>query len=96
MIERMVLFGASGDLTNRLLMPAIAEVAEAGLLAPGFAIVGSAVTDWSTEDFRQHIAEGLEENASKTMASAAERLPLPWLRRSASAGPVAAHMPLLA
>jgi len=63
MIERMVLFGASGDLTSRLLMPAIAQLAEAGLLPPGFTIVGSANTDWSTEDFRQHIADGLGEHA---------------------------------
>jgi glucose-6-phosphate 1-dehydrogenase len=32
MIGRMVLFGASGNLTSRLLMPAIAQLAEAGLL----------------------------------------------------------------
>ena len=38
MIERMVLFGASGDLTSRLLMPAIAQLAEAGLLPPGFTV----------------------------------------------------------
>ena len=61
MIERMVLFGASGDLTSRLLMPAVAQLAEADLLPPGFTVVGSANTDWSTEDFRQHIAAGLEQ-----------------------------------
>ena len=33
---RMVLLGASGDLTSRLLLPAIAQVAEAGLLPSGF------------------------------------------------------------
>ena len=49
MIQRMVVFGASGDLTSRLLMPAIAQLAEAGLLPPGFTIVGSANTDWSTD-----------------------------------------------
>ena len=42
MIGRMVLFGASGDLTSRLLMPAIAQLAEAGLLRPGFTIVDEA------------------------------------------------------
>ena len=42
MIGRMVLFGASGDLTSRLLMPAIAQLAEAGLLPPGFTIVDEA------------------------------------------------------
>lgn len=69
MIERMVLFGASGDLTSRLLLPAVAQLAEADLLPPGFTIVGSAVTDWSTEDFRQHIAGALEEHASASAAS---------------------------
>ena len=56
MIERMVLFGASGDLTSRLLMPAVAQLAEAGLLPQPFTIVGSAISDWSSEEFRQHIA----------------------------------------
>lgn len=63
MIERMVLFGASGDLTSRLLMPAAAQLAEDGLLPPGFTIVGSANTDWSTDDFRQHIAGELDKHA---------------------------------
>ena len=63
MIGRMVLFGASGDLTSRLLMPAVAQLAEADLLPPGFTIVGSANTGWSTEDFRQHIAGELDKHA---------------------------------
>ena len=69
MIGRMVLFGASGDLTSRLLMPAVAQLAEAGLLPPEFTILGSADTDWSTEDFRQHIAAGLDEHAAVTPAA---------------------------
>ena len=50
MIERMVLFGASGDLTSRLLMPAIAQLAEARRLRKrpfagscGAAFLGSGV-----------------------------------------------------
>ena len=35
MIERMVLFGASGDLTSRLLLPAVAQLAEDELSARG-------------------------------------------------------------
>ena len=69
MIERMVLFGASGDLTSRLLLPAVAQLAEAELLPPGLAIVGSDLTDWSTDDFRQHIAGKLEEHATVTPAT---------------------------
>jgi glucose-6-phosphate 1-dehydrogenase len=52
MIERLVLLAASGDLTSRLLMPAVAQLAEAELLPQGFTIVGSANTEWSTEEFR--------------------------------------------
>ena len=69
MIMRMVLLGASGDLTSRLLLPAIAQVAEAGLLPPGFSIVGASNVDWSTEDFRDHIATGLDKHASVTAAT---------------------------
>ena len=63
MLERMVIFGASGDLTSRLLLPAVAQLAEAGLLPPNLTIVGAANTEWSTEDFRQHIAGELEKHA---------------------------------
>jgi glucose-6-phosphate 1-dehydrogenase len=69
MIERMVLFGASGDLTSRLLLPAVAELAEADLLPPGFTIVGAANTDWSTEDFRQHIATELEKHSTTAQST---------------------------
>jgi glucose-6-phosphate 1-dehydrogenase len=68
-IERMVLFGASGDLTGRLLMPAIAQLAEDGQLPPRFTLVGSAVTDWSADEFRQHIAVELEKHGNVTPAT---------------------------
>jgi glucose-6-phosphate 1-dehydrogenase len=68
MIERMVLFGATGDLASRLLMPAVAQLAEAELLPQPFTIVGSATSEWSTDEFRQHIAAALKANS--TVASA--------------------------
>jgi glucose-6-phosphate 1-dehydrogenase len=64
MIERMILFGASGDLTSRLLMPAVAQLAEAELLPRPFTIVGSATSDWSSAEFRQHIAGALKEHST--------------------------------
>ncbi len=70
MIDRIVLFGASGDLTSRLLMPAIAQLAEAGLLPSGLEIVGSANTDWSTDEFREHIRDRLAEHASGVASAA--------------------------
>ena len=69
MIERMVLFGASGDLTSRLLLPAVAQLAEHGLLPAGLTLVGSDITDWSTDDFREHIDGKLREHANVTPAT---------------------------
>jgi glucose-6-phosphate 1-dehydrogenase len=64
MIDRMVLLGASGDLTSRLLLPAVAQLAGAGQLPPAFTIVGGAKEDWTTEDFRLHVAAKLKEHSS--------------------------------
>jgi glucose-6-phosphate 1-dehydrogenase len=69
MIERVVLFGASGDLTSRLLMPAVAQLAEAELLPHPFTIVGSATSDWTTEEFREHIAAALKEHSTVAPAT---------------------------
>ena len=65
----MVLFGASGDLTSRLLLPAVAQLAEDELLPPGLKIVGSDIADWSTDEFREHIAGKLQEHAPVSPAT---------------------------
>lgn len=48
----MVIFGASGDLTKRLLMPALYNLACDGLLPKRFALVGVAMDELTTEQFR--------------------------------------------
>jgi glucose-6-phosphate 1-dehydrogenase len=53
----LVLFGASGDLTRRLLMPALLNLACDGMLPEHFAIVGVARDNYSTEQFRTHLTE---------------------------------------
>lgn len=70
----MILFGASGDLTSRLLMPAVAELAEDGRLPDGFSVVGSANVEWSTADFREHIATALARHASHVEPAARDRV----------------------
>jgi len=55
----LVIFGASGDLTKRLLMPSLYHLAAAGLLPEDFAIIGIARSDWSAEAFRQHLRAGI-------------------------------------
>src|SRR3954454_19272917 len=70
MIERLVLFGASGDLTSRLLLPAVAELVESGKLPPGFRIVGSSTVHWATGGLRDHIAGALDQHAAQVSAAA--------------------------
>ena len=53
----MVIFGASGDLTKRLLMPALYNLARARRLSERFAVIGVDRSAWSEEDFRTHLAE---------------------------------------
>ena len=49
----MVIFGVTGDLARKKVMPAIYDLANRGLLPPSFSLVGFARRDWEHEDFRQ-------------------------------------------
>ncbi|MBI1917192.1 MAG: glucose-6-phosphate dehydrogenase [Planctomycetes bacterium] len=53
----MVLFGCGGDLTKRLLMPAIYNLVCDGLLPEQFAIIGADRSDMTTEDFRARLSD---------------------------------------
>jgi len=55
----LVVFGASGDLTARKLMPAIAALSTHGALPEGFALIGVARTDWSDEEFQKAALEAV-------------------------------------
>jgi glucose-6-phosphate 1-dehydrogenase len=59
-----VIFGASGDLTKRLLVPALYNLAEARLLPDGFAVIGVARADTSDEQFRTRMGEALRQFAT--------------------------------
>jgi len=56
-----VIFGASGDLTRRLLAPAIAHLNRDGAISPEFAIVGIGRTPYTNDAFRAHLEEGARE-----------------------------------
>ncbi|MGD0882388.1 MAG: glucose-6-phosphate dehydrogenase [Acidimicrobiales bacterium] len=64
----MVIFGASGDLTARKILPALARLADRGVLDDGFTVVGVARTEWSDEDFRSHVAESTPDGGPKWKA----------------------------
>ena len=60
----LIIFGASGDLTSRKLMPAIAELADRGFLGPSFAVVGVARTEMDDAGFRAKMAEAVPDAPS--------------------------------
>ncbi|MGH9365667.1 MAG: hypothetical protein ACRD1B_10460, partial [Thermoanaerobaculia bacterium] len=57
----LVIFGASGDLTRRLLAPAIAHLLRDGAISPDCAIVGLARSPMSDQDFRAYLEGGARE-----------------------------------
>jgi glucose-6-phosphate 1-dehydrogenase len=61
----MVIFGGTGDLTKRKLIPALYNLATSGLLPEDFAVVGIGRTPLSTEAFRQQISESIKEFATQ-------------------------------
>jgi glucose-6-phosphate 1-dehydrogenase len=61
--QALVVFGASGDLTTRKLLPALAALEEHGALPEGFAVVGVARTDWKDDDFRQAATEAAGDHS---------------------------------
>jgi len=58
-----VLFGVTGDLARKKLMPAIYDLANRGLLPPGFSLVGFARRDWADQDFGQIVHDSVREHA---------------------------------
>ena len=61
----LVIFGASGDLTHRLLVPALYNLAVEGLLPQAFALIGVARTEWSSEAFAADLARSLPNFATR-------------------------------
>ena len=51
----MVIFGVTGDLARKKLLPAIYDLANRGLLPPGFALVGYGRREWSKADFQEYV-----------------------------------------
>jgi glucose-6-phosphate 1-dehydrogenase len=58
-----VIFGASGDLTARKLLPALANLAKENLLAKQFVVIGVATREWDTRQFQQAAREAINKYA---------------------------------
>jgi glucose-6-phosphate 1-dehydrogenase len=60
----MVIFGASGDLTRRKLIPALYNLAQNQLLSREFAVIGVSRSPMSTEDYRKKVSEDIKRFAT--------------------------------
>ncbi|MEU6654605.1 glucose-6-phosphate dehydrogenase [Streptomyces sp. NPDC046900] len=59
----LVIFGVTGDLSRKKLMPAVYDLANRGLLPPGFSLVGFARRDWADQDFAEVVHEAVKEHS---------------------------------
>jgi glucose-6-phosphate 1-dehydrogenase len=59
----LIIFGVTGDLSRKKLMPAIYDLANRGLLPPGFALVGFARRDWEDENFGKIVYDAVKQYA---------------------------------
>lgn len=75
-MKRIVIFGATGDLTARYLIPALAKLYEAGRLPAGIKIIGVDRRAWKNDKngFRRLVLDSLERHASGVSASARARM----------------------
>jgi glucose-6-phosphate 1-dehydrogenase len=63
----MVIFGASGDLTKRKLIPALYNLAKDNLLSKEFAVIGFARNEMTSEQFRDMLSSEIKEFATSTV-----------------------------
>jgi glucose-6-phosphate 1-dehydrogenase len=61
--QTVIIFGASGDLARRKLLPALYDLAYEGLLPERWAIVGSGGSRLDDEDFRERARDGVEQHS---------------------------------
>ena len=62
----VVIFGVTGDLAKRKLLPAIYDLANRGLLPPSFGLTGFGRRDWSNEEFAAFVKEAVQKGARTT------------------------------
>ena len=57
----VIILGAGGDLTKRLLLPALCNLGTAGLLPETFSLIGVARTEYTSEAFRDYLKTNLKQ-----------------------------------
>lgn len=74
MLSRFAILGADGDLTSRLLMPALADLMHQRDLPKDFEVIGVGLGDYSTATFKARLAEGLKTFAPHIPKEVQEQL----------------------
>jgi glucose-6-phosphate 1-dehydrogenase len=59
----LVVFGVTGDLARKKLIPAVYDLGNRGLLPPGFVLLGFARRDWGAGEFEQLAREAAQQHA---------------------------------
>src|ERR1700722_13095315 len=59
----LVVFGVTGDLARKKLIPAIYDLGNRGLLPPGFVLLGFARGDWGEGNFPQLARRSAQEHS---------------------------------
>ncbi len=59
----LVVFGVTGDLARKKLIPAVYDLANRGLLPPGFVLLGFARRDWDSGEFEQLARDAAQQGA---------------------------------
>jgi len=80
----MTIFGAAGDLTKRLVVPALYNLVRAGKLPDEFAIIGVDIADLTTESWRQSLTEMIDAFAgggARNFQEAIDEQASSWLTR---------------
>ena len=65
--QALVIFGASGDLARKKILPALYNLSMQGLLPENYSIIGYALSDWDDDAFRQHARQSVEEHSRETL-----------------------------
>jgi glucose-6-phosphate 1-dehydrogenase len=70
----LVIFGATGDLTQRKLVPALCGLAQDGLLPPGFAVIGFARRSKTDAEFHAELRQGVAQHGRGEALAAFDEL----------------------
>lgn len=107
MIQRLVIFGGTGDLAGRYLLPGLAALYESGHIDADFRLVCADLKDWDDQQFRAWAAAQLEQHAPNTTPDTRQAIttaaryrradiqsPAEVAETIAGAGPVAVYLAL--